>query len=58
MAALDLKPKSKKRKEVSQDAEPTEATAFRAPVETLEMLSDDEGPDDAASDDGQVDDFP
>lgn len=50
---------TKKRKQPTQDEDPaSEQTTFRAPVETLEMLSDDEGPDDAASDDGQVDEFP
>ncbi|KAJ7499137.1 NUC169 domain-containing protein [Mycena latifolia] len=58
MASLDLKP-SKKRKQAPRDEEPSpETTTFRAPVETLEMLSDDEGLEDAASDDGQVDEFP
>ncbi|KAF8211329.1 ribosome biogenesis protein ERB1 [Mycena galopus ATCC 62051] len=57
MAALDVKPKSKKRKQASED-EPAQVPAFSAPVESLEMLSDEEGPDDTASDDGQVDEFP
>ncbi|KAJ7904318.1 NUC169 domain-containing protein [Mycena olivaceomarginata] len=57
MAALDVKPKSKKRKQAEEDA-PAEPPAFSAPVESLEMLSDDEGPEDTASDDGHVDEFP
>jgi ribosome biogenesis protein ERB1 len=60
MAALDVKPRTKKRKQAYEDAEPpAELSNFSAPVESLEMLSDEEGPeDDAASDDGQVDRFP
>ncbi|KAJ7068090.1 NUC169 domain-containing protein [Mycena amicta] len=43
-----------KRKQLAEDAPP----AALLPTETLEMLSDEEGTDDALSDDGQVDEFP
>ncbi|KAJ7095181.1 NUC169 domain-containing protein [Mycena belliarum] len=58
MTAADIE-QSKKRKLASRDdLLPTETSNFSAPKQSLEMLSDDEGSDDAVSDDGQVDDFP
>ncbi|CAK5276010.1 unnamed protein product [Mycena citricolor] len=59
MAVADAKSRTKKRKQDARDEDaPAETATFFAPESNLEMLSEDEGAEDAESDDGHVDDFP
>lgn len=57
MATKGAKKKTLKRKEALED-EVAEGDKFGHSLANLEMFTDEEGDDDASSDDGQIDEFP
>lgn len=57
MATKDAKKNALKRKEVLEDESP-ETDELNGGLANLEMSTDEEGDDDASSDDGKIDEFP